>query len=261
MKCTVRIDQWIVFQPNRWPHAELIGRTVALTIIIAFLVLRIRHFDRFPQSYDDARHFYGAIRTAAGQQVYTLWQIAILWVIKLSVWIVETGIYIGYISAYASRAKAVRMAQGFMETWFPIIVAGIPVLISLMPYSLPRWAPFTSAHHIYYYIGISALILFGGLINLIGLLTLRRAFSIMSEARELITHGIFRYVRHPLYTGHFIMFFGSLLLRLHPVAIGLYLLFCIGQTVRAKIEERKLKEAFAQYGAYQRRTGMFFPRL
>ena len=74
-------------------------------------------------------------------------------------------------------------------------------------------------------------------------------------------HGIFRYIRHPLYTGHFIMFLGSLFLRLHLVTIGMYLLFCTGQFVRARIEERKLKEAFPRYEEYQRRTGMFFPRL
>jgi protein-S-isoprenylcysteine O-methyltransferase Ste14 len=261
MKWPVRIDQWFIFHPARWPHGELIGRGVALTIITVFLALRIYHFDRFPQSFEDARNFYGAIRTAVGQPVYSPWQIAVLWGIKLAVWVIETAIYIGYIAAYTSRVKAVRIAQGFMETWFPVIVAGIPVLMSMMPYSLPRWAPFTSVRHLYFYMGISALILLGGAINFIGLLALRRAFTIMSEARELITHGIFRYVRHPLYTGHFIMFLGSLLLRLHPVTVGMYGLFCIGQTVRAKIEERKLKAAFSAYDAYQRRTGMFFPRL
>ena len=114
--------------------------------------------------------------------------------------------------------------------------------------------------HVYFYMGIMALMILGGGINLVGLLTLRRGFAIMSEARELIMHGIFRYVRHPLYTGHFIMFFGSLLLRLHPATIGMYLLFCIGQVIRAKIEERKLKAAFPRYETYRRRTGMFFPK-
>jgi protein-S-isoprenylcysteine O-methyltransferase Ste14 len=256
-----RLNRGVLFCPARWPHRERISRLAAVSIVLFFLGLRFYQFDLFPQHYADAMKFYGAFKTSWGQPLYTAGRIALLWWVKLAVWLVETAIYLGYIAAYASRAKAVGIAQGFMETWFPIIVAGIPILISLMPYSLPRWAPFTSVHHIYYYIGISALIIIGGSINFIGLLTLRRAFTIMSEARELITHGIFRYVRHPLYTGHFIMFFGSLLLRLHPVAIGLYLLFCIGQTVRAKIEERKLKEAFAQYGAYQRRTGMFFPKL
>jgi methanethiol S-methyltransferase len=256
-----RLDRWILFDPVRWPYRELVSRVVAVSIIALFIGLRLYRFGQFPQYYPDAQKFYGAFKTAMGQPLYTTDRIALLWWIKLAVWVVETAIYVGYISAYSSRVKAVGIARGFMETWFPVIVAGIPVLMSMMPYSLPRWAPFTSERHLYFYIGISALILLGGTINFIGLVTLRRAFTIMSEARELITRGIFRYMRHPLYTGHFIMFFGSLLLRLHPITVGMYVLFLIGQTVRARIEERKLKAAFNTYDAYQRRTGMFFPRL
>jgi len=256
-----RLDRWVGFNPARWPHRELISRIAALTIIAVFLGMRIYHFDRFPQSYQDARGFYSAVKAASGQPVYCQWQIKALWGIKMAVWLIETAIYLGYIAAYASRTKAVQIARGFMETAFPVIVAGLPILISLMPYSLPRWAPYSSPRHVYFYLAITALILCGGVINLIGLLTLRRAFAIMSEARELIVGGIFRYIRHPLYTGHFIMFLGSLLLRLHPITIVMYLLFCIGQVVRAKIEERKLEEVFPRYGAYRRRTGMFFPIL
>ncbi len=261
IKWLIRIDRWIIFNPARWPHRELISRLAAVGIIAAFLGIRLYQFDLFPQSFPDARRFYGAFKSTTGQPVYSSVQVAALWGLKLAVWLIETAIYLGYIAAYASRAKAVRIARGFMQTAFPVIVAGLPILIALMPYSLPRWAPYSSAWHLNFYLGITALILIGGLINLIGLLTLRRAFTIMSEARELIVHGIFRYIRHPLYTGHFIMFFGSLLLRLHPVTVGMYLFFCAGQVVRAKIEERKLKEAFPRYAPYQRRTGMFFPRI
>jgi protein-S-isoprenylcysteine O-methyltransferase Ste14 len=254
------VDRWIVFEPARWPHRELISRVMALVIIVGFLVLRIYQFDRFPQSLDAARAFYSGFRTADGQLVYTSGQIGVLWGTRLVVWLIETAIYLGYLASYASRARARSIAAGFMETAFPVIVAGIPVLLSFMPYSLPRWVPFSSPAHLYYYLGIMALIVVGGTINLIGLLTLRRAFTIMSEARELVVRGIFSRIRHPLYTGHFIMFLGSLLLRLHPVAVLMYLLFCIGQVIRAGIEERKLTAAFPAYADYQKRTGMFFPR-
>jgi protein-S-isoprenylcysteine O-methyltransferase Ste14 len=256
-----KLDRLLIFNPARWPHRELVSRLAAVGIIAVFLGLRIDQFNLFPQSFQDAERFYGTFKSATGQPIYSAVQISVLWGVKLAVWLIESAIYLGYIAAYTSRARAVQIARGFMETAFPVIVAGLPVLISLMPYSLPRWAPYTSPWHLNFYLGITTLILIGGLINLIGLLTLRRAFTIMSEARELITHGLFRYMRHPLYTGHFIMFLGSLLLRLHPVTIGIYLLFLVGQAVRATIEERKLKEAFPRYGAYQRRTGMFFPRI
>ena len=255
-----QVDQWIIFNPVRWPYRELIGRGTALLIILALLGLRIYQFDRFPQSFGDARQFYASFKDVAGLPIYSMGHITFIWGIKLSVWIVETAIYIGYTISYLSRARAKGIAAGFMETAFPVIVAGIPILMALMPYSLPRWAPFSSPHHLYFYIAIMALVVIGGMINLIGLLTLRRAFTIMSEARELIVRGIFSRIRHPLYTGHFIMFFGSLLLRLHMVTIIMYVMFCVGQVIRAGIEERKLTQTFPEYQAYQSRTGMFFPR-
>ncbi len=256
-----RMDRWVIFEPARWPRRELISRAMAFSIILGFLAMRIAQFDHFPQTFDHARAFYAGFKSASGQAVYAPGHIAVLWGIRLAVWIVETAIYLGYIAAYASRAKARSVAAGFMETAFPVIVAGIPVLLSFMPYSLPKWAPFSSPVHLYFYVGIMALIMLGGAINLIGLLTLRRAFTIMSEARELVVRGIFNYIRHPLYAGHFIMFFGSLLLRLHPVSVAMYLLFCLGQVIRAGIEERKLMQTFPEYAEYKQRTGMFIPRI
>ena len=255
-----KIDGWIIFDPARWPQRELISRVTALVIITGFLGLRIYQFNRFPQSFGDANQFYSAFKSLSGQPIYTFGHIVTLWGVKLSVWAVETAIYLGYIASYISRTKAKSIANGFMETAFPVIVAGIPILIAFMPYSLPNWAPISSPRHLYFYLAIMALIIVGGIINLIGLLTLRSAFTIMSEARQLIVRGIFSRIRHPLYTGHFIMFLGSTLLRLHALSIILYMLFCVGQVIRAGIEERKLMQTFPEYQAYKKRTGMFFPR-
>jgi protein-S-isoprenylcysteine O-methyltransferase Ste14 len=255
-----KIDRWIIFEPARWPHRELISRATALVIITGFLSLRIYQFNRFPQSLDDANLYYSVFIGITGQPIYSFGHIVFLWAVKLSVWIIETAIYLGYMVSYISRTKAKSIANGFMETAFAVIVAGIPVLIAFMPYTLPRWAPMSSPRHLYFYLVIMALIIVGGMINLIGLLTLRSAFTIMSEARRLIVRGIFSRIRHPLYTGHFIMFFGSMLLRLHALSIILYLIFCVGQVVRAGIEERKLTQTFPEYQDYKKRAGMFFPR-
>ncbi|MGD9009264.1 MAG: isoprenylcysteine carboxylmethyltransferase family protein [Desulfobacteraceae bacterium] len=254
-------DQWFIFHPSRWPHRELVSRATALAIIVTFLVLRIYKFHRFPGTYASEQAFFGGFKTAGGGDLYSTAQIAGLWGIKLAAWSIETLIYLGYVASYASRAKAVDIAKGFMETAFPIIVAGIPLLISFLPYRLPRWVPYGSGHHATFYLAIMALIVAGGLLNLIGLVTLRRAFTIMTEARTLITRGIFGVMRHPLYTGHFIMFFGSMLLHLDWTAAGMYLIFLAGQVMRAKMEERKLSQVFPEYERYSRSTGMFFPKL
>jgi protein-S-isoprenylcysteine O-methyltransferase Ste14 len=255
------IDELYIFTPSRWPQRELIGRGTALLIIMIFLGWRLYQFNRFPGTYSNAQLFYGAFKAADGGHLYSVLEIAWIWGLKLTAWTIETLIYLGYIASYASRAKAVDIAHGFMETAFPIIIAGTPVIMSLMPYSLPSWAPYRSGRHAVFYLVIMTIFVTGGMLNLIGLWTLRRAFTIMTEARTLITRGIFGYVRHPLYTGHFIMFFGSMLLRLHWATIGMYLFFFVGQVVRAKLEERKLSTAFPEYAQYKLDTGMFLPRI
>jgi protein-S-isoprenylcysteine O-methyltransferase Ste14 len=256
-----KVDQWVIFNPVHWPLRELISKVAALTLFAAIIGFRIHSFDRFPQLFEDANRFYGAIKTTAGTPLYSVGDIRLLWGIKLMAWIIETAIYIGYIASYATRGRVVSIAKGFLEVGFPFLVAGLPVLIFFMPYSLPQWLPFSSLQHFAFFQIIMGLIIFGGIINLVGLITLRRAFTIMSEARTLVTHGIFRFVRHPLYTGHFIMFFGSMLLRLSVPTVLLYLLFLVGQVFRARIEERKLELAFADYAIYKERTGMFIPKI
>lgn len=256
-----RLDSLILFQPHRWPHREAVGRVTALVIVAAFLAWKVMHFDDFPQTYETARRFYSALRGPDGLPLYGPAAIGALWGINLAVWGVETLIYAGYIAAYLSRSRAVAVARGFMEAAFPLVVAGLPVVMAMAPYNLPRWMPLTARGHLPFYLVVMSLVLAGGLLNVIGLLTLRRAFTIMTEARTLITTGPFRWVRHPLYTGHFVMFLGSLILRLHSYTVVLYVLFAVGQVWRAKIEERKLVRAFPLYDDYRRRTGMFFPRL
>ena len=255
-----RLKHRIIFSPSQWPFREGLSRAVALMIVCGFLILRIPQFDQFPQTWTTAYRFYAAFASPSGP-LYSTGMIVVLWGVKLMVWAIETGIFLGYLVSYLSRAKVVAIADGFMETAFPIIIAGLPVLISLAPYNLPRWAPYTSPNHVVFYLGIMGLIITGGLINLIGLFTLRRAFTIMTEARTLVTRGLFRYVRHPLYSGHFVMFFASLLLRLHFFTVVLYLLFIVGQVIRARREEYKLQQAFPDYTEYKARTGMFFPKL
>lgn len=255
----IAMNRLPIFHPARWPHGEAAGRATALLIIAAFLGWKIHQFDLFPQTFDAARRFYSSIILPDGTRVYSATAIGWLWGVKLAVWIVETAIYIGYVMAYLSRSKAVALADGFMETAFPVIVAGLPVLLAFAPYNLPSRIPFSSQGHLPFFLAVMTAILTGGVINLVGLLTLRRAFTIMTEARVLVRQGIFRYVRHPLYTGHFIMFFGSLLLRLHSYTLAFYLLFCIGQIWRARNEERKLTQSFPDYIAYRQETGMFWP--
>ena len=82
------------------------------------------------------------------------------------------------------------------------------------------------------------------------------------KEHSLVTHGPYRWIRHPLYTFGFLAFVGFSLLTANwftgvtgLIAIAMLLL-------RTPIEEAKLIERFGNdYREYMRRTGRFFPRL
>lgn len=79
---------------------------------------------------------------------------------------------------------------------------------------------------------------------------------------ELITHGIYRFIRHPLYTTGFLLFFGlGLFAGLVPVLI-LSIIVLVTLYVRTFTEERFLIAQFGeQYIRYRARTGKFFPKF
>jgi protein-S-isoprenylcysteine O-methyltransferase Ste14 len=80
---------------------------------------------------------------------------------------------------------------------------------------------------------------------------------------KLVTHGPYRFVRHPMNAVFPLVSIVLFLLSANWV-IGAGALILIGtiSIVRAPIEERQLIERFGEeYRAYMRRTGRFFPRL
>ena len=80
---------------------------------------------------------------------------------------------------------------------------------------------------------------------------------------ELVTHGPYRFVRHPMNAVFPLVPIFLFLVSANWVlgAVALILLGTIS-IVRSPIEEHQLIERFGEeYRAYMRRTGRFFPRL
>jgi protein-S-isoprenylcysteine O-methyltransferase Ste14 len=92
-----------------------------------------------------------------------------------------------------------------------------------------------------------------------GAASLRRCFGLAPEARGLVTTGAYRLVRHPLYLGEFVAFFGALLPVLAPLTVLIFVLFCALQATRARLEEQVLAATFPEYAAYRRRTPALLP--
>ena len=93
------------------------------------------------------------------------------------------------------------------------------------------------------------------------LIELGRSFSLMAEARRLVTAGVYRIVRHPLYLAEEIATVGVLMqflcfwtLLLLAVQIGF-------QLRRMRNEEVLLAGVFPEYAAYKARTARLVPGI
>jgi protein-S-isoprenylcysteine O-methyltransferase Ste14 len=192
---------------------------------------------------------------------YSRTQILTLWGLQLSLWFLETGLLLGYALIWITRPAATAVAKGFLQTYLPLLLVILSFVIAIQPYTYTKWMPAKAAAHLGGLYAINILLILGGLLNVIGLVAMRRSFAIMAEARILVRSGPYRWVRHPMYAAHFLIFLCVLLQRFAPLTLALYLVFVVGQVIRARIEEGKLAETFPEYEDYRKRTGMFFPRL
>lgn len=107
---------------------------------------------------------------------------------------------------------------------------------------------------------ISVVLIFGGSLGAVWTLqSLGRSFSILPEARTLITTGPYAYVRHPLYVWEATAVLGTALQFLQPWALLLWVLSLVLQFVRSGFEERVLEAQFPEYAGYRQRTRRFVP--
>jgi protein-S-isoprenylcysteine O-methyltransferase Ste14 len=108
-----------------------------------------------------------------------------------------------------------------------------------------------------------ALIVTGLIVLFVSAGTLGRSYSstlVIKKGHRLVTHGIYRFVRHPIYLGAILVSMGM------PVyASSLYGLLIMSALIplfliRIRIEERLLVDAFGEaYRAYQETTSVLIP--
>jgi protein-S-isoprenylcysteine O-methyltransferase Ste14 len=103
--------------------------------------------------------------------------------------------------------------------------------------------------------------LIGTIFSIYCLHYLGRSFSIMASARELVTHGPYGVVRHPLYLAEGISTVGVILLNWSIWAVMLGLVQMALQFRRMLNEEKVLRAAFPEYADYAARVPMIVPGL
>lgn len=147
------------------------------------------------------------------------------------------------------------------EGWFVIQLALLALIagagVSLGPdwRGAPRFAAAVAG---------GALIV-GGLILVVrGIRDLDRSLSPLPyppEEGRLVEHGIYGRLRHPIYSGVVCFALGWGLLTASVAALGLTLVLAVLLDLKARREEVWLRQRYAAYADYARRTSRFVPGL
>lgn len=88
---------------------------------------------------------------------------------------------------------------------------------------------------------------------------LRRSFSILPEARRLVTGGPYRLSRHPLYLGEAVAGIALVVPTLGWPGLLLIVFYLTAQYLRIRAEERVLAGEFPEYADYRRRVPRYLP--
>ncbi len=105
---------------------------------------------------------------------------------------------------------------------------------------------------------VAAFLVFAGSAgSAIVLSRLGKAFSIMPEARMLVTGGPYAWARHPLYVMEIVTILGTAMQFVQPWAALLALGVLAFQVLRTIFEERVLSDAYPEYASYQARVKRF----
>ncbi len=151
-----------------------------------------------------------------------------------------------------------------LKGWGPAAAGYGGALILMVFFRLARaWAPswITRTHSDSQVATGLALWVFGALFGLWSIWFLRHSFSLVPQARTLVTHGPYRFARHPIYGAYIPQNLGIWLL--YPtLPVGLAIVVWLGlQILRIHYEEKVLTAVFPEYSDYRKRVGAFGPRL
>lgn len=189
------------------------------------------------------------------------------WLVFLAV--VVYGIVHSLLASLWAKARALQWLGALAERTYRLaynifaVISFLPVLalVALLPdrsiYTLP--APW-----IWLALGLQSL---AGLSVVAGVLqTDPWAFLGVRQLRQspeagpgrLVVSGLYRWVRHPLYTAGMVFLWFSPVMTMNTLALNLGLTAYI--VLGARLEERRLLHEFgAEYAAYQLRTPMLIP--
>ena len=130
---------------------------------------------------------------------------------------------------------------------FVMLAPVLPMVIFVAAFWHLPWTP----------LRIAGLLVFIGsfLLLTIARVNLGNSFSVTPQARQVIKHGVYSKVRHPVYVFSTLLFVGLIFYVNRPIFLLLFLVLVPVQVLRARAEERVLIEKFGdEYLNYRKST-------
>jgi protein-S-isoprenylcysteine O-methyltransferase Ste14 len=168
-------------------------------------------------------------------------------------WVMETLIYLVLIAAFLLRINPLERARGMREVLVPLVGGLLPfALLTSPPHPGVRLNPMALYGVFWWMAAATALTVWA-------MWSLRRSFSITVEARELVTSGPYRWLRHPVYAGELLTGAAVMAWRFSILNLVLFGLFTAIQLLRSRWEEKKLGRVFSSYAGWAKTVWWFWP--
>ena len=148
--------------------------------------------------------------------------------------------------------------------WYVVVQVILFGLVALAPAALPSWTAWTGIWRTITVVvglilgGLGSLLVLAGLVSLGNNLT---AVPRPKESANMVEHGAYRWVRHPIYSGIILGAFGLGLLRGGWLSLLYAFILFIFFDIKSRREEKWLREKYSGYAAYQQRVHKLIPFL
>ncbi|MFM1767256.1 MAG: hypothetical protein RIR81_637 [Actinomycetota bacterium] len=148
-------------------------------------------------------------------------------------------------------------SRGYAYVAMQFVLLGVLLTAPRLPQPYGTFTPFVSL------IGLALMAVAGAvlLVSFVALGNSLTASPLPKVQGQLVTTGLYGYVRHPIYFGLLLLSAGVVLdagwWPQGVVAVMLYVLL----RIKAQFEESLLHKKYPKYAAYAAKTPRFFPRL
>jgi protein-S-isoprenylcysteine O-methyltransferase Ste14 len=188
-----------------------------------------------------------------------------------ALWTIIFILFLAFLPFYKKSQRKPASVYAAFVLALALEMFGVPLSMYVITWILGKSLPdgILWGHTLVQVIGLNGMVpavvlyLLGGLLIILGWHRIYRQYWSKDQGQgQLVTTGIYRFIRHPQYTGFLMITLGMLcewatlpMLIMYPILVGLYIRL-------AKREEADMRLEFGPaYDEYRLQTGMFLPRL